>query len=206
MADSSLFIYTRGKVTFYLLVYVDEIIIMCPSSSALQTFITTLANRFSLKDLGELSYFLGVVVQPHPNGLFLCQKKYIHDLLDRAKMTDANSVPTPMVPHPPLTLNDGTPLENPTEYRALVGSLQYLSLTRPDVAFAVNRLSQYMHKPTNVHYAALKRLLRYLNGTSHHGLVIHRNSPLQLHAFCDADWDGDRDSYVYTSGYIVYLG
>lgn len=196
MADFSLFIYNLHKVSIYVLVFVDDIIVMGPSSSALQDFITTLAVHFSLKDLGDLSYFLGVEVLPHPNGLFLCQQKYINDILVRAMMKDAKPVPTPMVTQPSLTLNDSTPLINPTDYRALVGSLQYLSLTRPNVSFVVNRLSQYMHKPTDIHWAALKRLLRYLNGTSHHGLVISRNSPLLLHAFSDADWAGDRDTYT----------
>lgn len=121
-------------------------------------------------------------------------------------MADAKPVSTPMVTHPPLTLSDGIPLPSPTEYRALVGSLQYLSLTRLDVAFVVNRLSQFMHKPSDIHWAALKRLLHYLKGTSDHGITPHRNSPPRLHTYSDADWAGDRDSYVSTTGYIVYLG
>ena len=206
IADSSLFIYKNNNVTFYLLVYVDDIIIMGPSSSVLQVFVTSLAFRFSLKDLGSLSYFLGIEVLPHEHGLFLSQKKYIQDLLDHAKMSNAKPVPTPMATYPPLNLTDGSLLSNPTDYRALIGSLQYLSLTRPDVTFAVNKLSQYMHKRIDLHYVALKRVLHYLNSTSNHGVIIHRNSPPQLHAFCDADWAGDHDNYVSTTGYIVYLG
>ncbi|XP_021729722.1 uncharacterized protein LOC110696676 [Chenopodium quinoa] len=178
---------------------------MGPSTSTLPTFITNLATRFSLKDLGNLSYFLGVEVLPHSHGLLFSQKKFINDILNKAKMTDAKPVPTLMITHPPLNLTDGTPLPNPTEYRALVGSLQYLSLTRTDVSFAINRLSQYLHKPTDVHWAALKRLLQYLNGTFHHGLIFHRYSPIQIHAFCDADWVGDRENYISTTGYIIYL-
>lgn len=104
-----------------------------------------------LNDLGPLSYFLGVEVFPHEQGLFLSQKKYIGDLLARANMSNAKAISTPMVSHPPLTLDDGSPLPNPTEYRALVGGLQYLSLTRMDDAFSVNRLSQFMHRPTDIH-------------------------------------------------------
>ncbi|KAJ0732045.1 putative RNA-directed DNA polymerase [Helianthus annuus] len=98
------------------------------------------------------------------------------------------------------------PLPSPTEYRAFVGALQYLSLTRPDISFTVNKLSQFMHKPTTTHWEALKRLFRYLHGTLNHGIFFRRHSPLQLHAFTDADWAGDRPSYRSTTGYIVYLG
>lgn len=198
--------FRNNGAIIYLIVYVDDIIVTGPSTTTLQDFITNLAVRFSLKDLGALCYFLGVEVLPNTKGLFLSQKKYIEDIFCLENMSDAKPVSTPMVVHPPLNLTDGTPLAVPTDYRALVGSLQYLSLTRLDVAYAVNRLSQFMHKPTDLHWAALKRLLRYLKGTSNYGITIHRDSPLRLHAYSDADWAGDRDTYISTTGYIVYLG
>lgn len=86
-----------------------------------------------------------------------------------------------------------------------MGSLQYLSLTRMDVVFTINRLSQFMHKASTLQWVALRRVLRYLNGTVDKGLLLHRNSRLTLHAFSDADWAGDQDNYVSTC-YIVYLG
>ncbi|KAL8161127.1 hypothetical protein V2J09_012616 [Rumex salicifolius] len=110
--------------------------------------------------MGNLSYFLGVEVQPHPDGLFLSQRKYVTDVLHRAQMTDSKQVATPMCASTELTKNAGYLLSTPTAYRQLVGSLQYLSLTRPDIAFAVNKLSQYMQAPTSAHWASLKRLLR----------------------------------------------
>ncbi|KAL8166276.1 hypothetical protein V2J09_007775 [Rumex salicifolius] len=139
-------------------------------SESVQHLIQNLSNRFSLKDTGNLSYFLGVEVQPHPRGLFLSQRKYITDVLHKANMTDCKPVSTPLNASTRLTRNSGTILASPTEYRMLLGSLQYLSLTRPDVAFAVNKLSQFMHSPTTDHWAALKRLLRFLNGTLDTGL------------------------------------
>ena len=87
-----------------------------------------------------------------------------------------------------------------------MGSLQYLTLTRPDVAYAVNKLSQYMHCPTFDHWSALKRLLRYLSGTLDRGINIYRKSPMILHAFSDADWAGDRDDYTSTMGHVIFLG
>lgn len=127
-------------------------------------------------------------------------------MLNRANITQAKAVSMPMVVNPPLTVDNGSPLPSLTEYRTFVGGLQYLALTRMDVAFSVNILSQFMHKPTDLHWAALHRLLRYLNGTINQGLVIHRDSPLRLHAYTDADWVGNRATYVSTSGHIIYLG
>ena len=127
--------------------------------------------------MGSLAYFLGVEVLAHPQGLFLSQKKYIQDLLCKANMEEAKPVATPMATDPPLTLH-GTLLPDPTSYRQLVGSLQYLGLTRPDDAFAVNKLAQYMQRPTHDHMQALRRVLRYLHGTSHLGLLLYKDTPL----------------------------
>ncbi|KAJ9546340.1 hypothetical protein OSB04_018883 [Centaurea solstitialis] len=97
-----------------------------------------------------------------------------------------------MVTHPPLiNIHDGVPLANLTEYRALVGRLQL------NVAFDVNHLSQYMHQPTNLHSAVLKCLLPYLNGTTHHELILHPTSPHSLHVFRDADWVGSKQLHIY---------
>ena len=203
VSDTSLFILSAHSI--YLIVYVDDIIITGPNSTAITQFVTHLAHRFALKDLGSLSYFLGVEVIPTASGLFLSQRKYILDLLARFGMLEARPAPTPLVVTQSLQAA-GPALDAPTDYRAALGGLQYLTLTRPDVAFAVNRLSQYMHKPTSDHWLALKRLLRYLCGTLDKGITIFRDSPLSLHAFSDADWAGDKDDYISTMGHVVFLG
>ena len=206
VSDASLFILHHSKAPVYLIVYVDDIIITGPNASNVDLFIQSLACRFSLKDLGTLSYFLGVEVTPTVHGLFLNQRKYIIDLLGRLGMADAKPSPTPMVATQTLRATSGTVLEAPTAYRAALGGLQYLTLTRPDVAFAVNKLSQFMHRPTTDHWSALKRLMRYLCGTLEKGITIFRDSPSTLHAFSDADWAGDKDDYLSTMGYVLFLG
>ena len=111
-----------------------------------------------------------------------------------------------MLVYPPLQRLTNTPPCDASNYRSVVGSLQYLSFTRPDISFAVNKLAQFMQSPEEAHWNALKRLLRYLHGTMHFGLQIHRHSPLSIHSFTDADWGGNQDNYVSTSGYLVYIG
>lgn len=93
-----------------------------------------------------------------------------------------------------------------SQYRSVVGSLHYLAFTHPDISYAVTRLSQFMHQPTEEHWQAAKRVLRYLAGTTTHGIFFSKKTPLMLHAFSDADWANDTDDYVSTNGYIIYLG
>ena len=187
-SDTSLFTRATGNNLLYLLVYVDDIILTGNNADLVSQFVTRLAQRFSLKDLGNLSYFLGVEVVPYPSGILLSQRRYIQELLARTHMEQAKPVLTTLPTNSSsLTLSSGSPLSNPTEYRTVVGSLQYLSLTRPDVSFAVNRMSQFMHAPTDEHWQIVKRILRYLCGTINNGLLLYSNSPISLHAFSDAD-------------------
>ncbi|CAL9007689.1 unnamed protein product [Prunus brigantina] len=135
------------------------------------------------------------------------QNAFLHGYLDeeRVNMHEAKPVPTPALSGRRLSISDGDPLPDPTEYRSTVGALQYLTLTRPDIAFAVNQVCQFMHQPTTAHWLAVKRILRYLNGTLTHGL-FYSPSTLFLSAFSDADYAGNPDDRRSTGGYCVYLG
>ncbi|WVZ23444.1 hypothetical protein V8G54_001988 [Vigna mungo] len=198
-ADASLIIYQKLGSTLYLLVYVDDIIVTGSSSTELSNLISTLAARFSLKDLGFLNYFLGVKVIPSAIGLFLSQRKYITDLLHKSGMANTKPASTPLFASAQLLKDSGDLLPCPTEYRALVGSLQYLSLTRPDIAFSTNKLAQFMQHPRTTHWSALKRVLRYLAGSCNKGIFISATGQLTFHAYSDADWAGDKDDYISTT-------
>ncbi|WVZ17419.1 hypothetical protein V8G54_010401 [Vigna mungo] len=178
----------KSGSTLYLLVYVDDIIATESSCTELSNLISTLAARFSLKDLGCLNYFLGFEVISSATGLFLSQRKYITDLLHKSGMANTKRAFTPLFASAQLLKDLGDLLPCPTEYRALVGSLQYLSLTRPDIAFSTNKLAQFMQHPRTTHWSSLKRVLRYLAGS------------------CNKDWVGDKDDYISTTGYLLYLG
>uniref|UniRef100_A0A2N9I0Q9 Reverse transcriptase Ty1/copia-type domain-containing protein n=1 Tax=Fagus sylvatica TaxID=28930 RepID=A0A2N9I0Q9_FAGSY len=166
----------------------------------------SLTADFAVKDLGNLNFFLGVEVIPNSQGAMLSQQRYIMDLLTRTKMVDAKPVTTPMASSTSLSAFDGEPFPNHTLFRSTVGALQYLSLTRPDIAFCVNKLSQFMHKPTLLHWQSVKRLLRYLKLTIQFGIQIYRNSNTSIHAFSDADWAGSKDDRRSTGSYCVFLG
>lgn len=159
-----------------------------------------------MKDLGTLSYFLGLEISSTSNGYYLSQAKYASDLLTRAGITDSKTVSTPLEPNTRLTPLDGTPLSNATLYRQLVGSLVYLTVTRPDIAYAVHQVSQFMSAPRSTHFSALLRILRYVKGTLFHGLYYSANSSLELRAYSDADWAGDPTDRRSTTGYCFFLG
>ncbi|GKV48157.1 hypothetical protein SLEP1_g54985 [Rubroshorea leprosula] len=205
-SDSSLFIFHHAANWLYVLVYVDDILITGSSPKAIDNLITAMGSKFSLKNLGQLDFFLGVEAIQTNSGLFLSQRRYIQDILQRTGMEKAKAASTPLSSTTTLRQLSGHSLTDPTVYRQVVGSLQYLSLTRPDLCFAVNRLSQFMHSPTDAHWQAVKRVLRYLNGTKFHGLLIRPQTSLSLHGFSDADWAGDKDTLISTTGYVMYLG
>ncbi|KAL1214822.1 Retrovirus-related Pol polyprotein from transposon RE1 [Cardamine amara subsp. amara] len=156
--------------------------------------------------MGALSYFLGIEVTRTTSGLTLTQTKYINDLLHRVSMVAAKPVSTPLLDHPVLNATSGPLLADPAEYRSVIGSLQYLLFTRPDIACAVNKLSQFMHQPCEDHWLAAKRVLRYLASTKKMGLFFSASNPMTVHAFSDADWAGNKDNYTSTGAYLVYVG
>jgi hypothetical protein len=205
LVDTSLFIYIRGQVCIYMLVYVDDIIITGTHSHLISSTITTLQHEFPLKDLGPLHYFLGIQVTRHSHGIHLCQKKYIIELLRKAHMDGAKPIKSPCPSGSQLSRYDGEPLSNPTPYRQIVGALQYCTLTRLEISFSVNQLCQHLHHPSSTHWTVAKRVLRYLQGTSDHELH-HTKSHLQLNAFCDSDWAGCPDDRRSTTGFAVFLG
>ncbi|GJU30973.1 ribonuclease H-like domain-containing protein [Tanacetum coccineum] len=189
----------------YLLLYVDDIILTASSTSLLQQLIDSLHREFDMTDLGALNYFLGISVVRHSTGLFLSQRKYALQLLERAHMVNCNPSRTPVDTESKLG-PDGVPVQDPTMYRSLAGGLQYLTFTRPDLSYAVQQICLYMHDPREPHLAALKRILRYVQGTLDLGLHLYASSTTSLVGYTDADWAGCPSTRRSTSGYCVFLG
>lgn len=173
----------------------------------IQSLVHRLQAEFKVKNLGSLGYFLGIQATRDSIGLHLRQSKYISDLLHRTKMAGAKPAPSPCLMGEKLSSQVGEPLslDQATAYRQAVGSLQYCTLTRPDIAFSVNQLCQHMHHPLSSHWTAAKRVLRYLKGTIDLGLWYTKGD-CRLQAFCDADWAGDPDDRRSTTGYAIFLG
>ena len=156
LADAFLFVLHHGSTTVYLLLYVDDIIITGNNSTAISDIISQLSATFELKDLGPLRYFLGLQIDYKKVRLFVHQHKYITDLLHKFQMTDCKAAPTPIATTPPISTDNNDALSDPTPFRSLVGALQYDTFTHLDIAFAVNRVCQFMHKPSTIHFVAAK--------------------------------------------------
>ena len=157
-----------------------------------------------MKDLCLLSYFLGITISCTKDALSLSQSKYILELLDRTNMSGCKPVSSPAAIQK-ISKFDGCTLNDSTQYKSIVGALQYITLTRPNITFAVNQVCQFLQSPTDVHMTTVKRILRYLKGTISFEFVISP-STLQLQVFCDADWVGCPTDRRSTQGYCVFLG
>ena len=203
--DFSLFILRQGSQVAYLLIYVDDIILTASSTALLQQIIASLHSEFDMTDLGALNYFLGISAVRHSTGLFLSQRKYALQLLERAHMANCNPSRTPVDTESKLG-PEGVPVQDPTLYSSLAGGLQYLTFTRPDISYAVQQICLYMHDPREPHFAALKRIMRYVQGTLDFGLHLYSSSTTSLVGYTDADWAGCPSTRRSTSGYCVFLG
>ncbi|KAH9803317.1 reverse transcriptase Ty1/copia-type domain-containing protein [Citrus sinensis] len=205
VSDSSLFIFNNKSILILILIYVDDVIITGNNEKEIQSIINNLSSKFALKDLGNLHYFLGIEVQQFTHDIFLSQAKYTKDHLSKARMQDCSPINTPMAIRSILCSDDNEHVDA-TEYRGLIGSLQYLTYTRPDITFAVNRVSQHFQAPTKANLKDVKMILRYLKGTLDFGLRFLSQSSLKLYAFSDSDWAGCPITRRSTTGFCIYLG
>ncbi|XP_071687633.1 uncharacterized mitochondrial protein AtMg00810-like [Rutidosis leptorrhynchoides] len=156
-------------------------------------------------DLGPLNYFLGITVTRTASGMFLSQKQYATEIIERAGMPTCHPCRTTVKPGAKLTSHSPA-VKDPTLYRSLAGALQYLTFTCPDISYAVQQICLFMHDPREQHMHALKRIIRYIQGTIDLGLQLYASSPTTLVAYFDADWAGFPTTRRSPSGYCLFLG
>jgi hypothetical protein len=204
--DTALFVKSSNEYITILLLYVDDMIITGNDKKGIDLIKNILKKNFDMSDLGFLRYFLGIEVAYSPKGYVLSQMKLASDIIARSGLTDDKRVETPEVINAKMRANDGTPLADPTPYRQLIGSLTYLSITRPDISHAVHSASQFQTAPTTTHMAAVMRIIRYLKDSITKGVFLSSSSPLTLLAYTDSDWGGNPDDRISTTGYCVFLG
>lgn len=205
-ANSSLFYRIQGQSHIYILIYVDDIIVTVNDDEKIDSFIQFLSKELSLKDLDKLHHFLGIEITETKEDLHLNQGQYIRDLLGKAKMSEVKPCPTPFITSSHFSKYDGDPAINGTLYRSIIGALQYITVTRLEISFSVNKVCQFMSNPLDSYWKAVKHILRYLVGTQDHGFYIRKSSHLHLTGFSDSNWATDPDGRRSTTGFCVYLG
>ena len=197
-ADSSLFVKKDISGITIILVYVDDIVI----TGKLKAF---LHRKFAIKDLGILKYFLGIEVAHSTKGIFLNQRKYVLDLLQDNEKLGAKPAETPTKTGGKPD-DEREPFPNVVQYQRLVDRLIYLTITRPDISYAVILVSRFMHVPKVQHMDAVNRILRYLKGSAERGIWMRKNGHTSISAYTDVDWVGCPIDRRSTAGYCIFVG
>ncbi|KAE8708634.1 hypothetical protein F3Y22_tig00110336pilonHSYRG00004 [Hibiscus syriacus] len=205
-ADSSLFVKVNEGKLAIVLVYVDDLIITGDDEAEILQTKENLSVRFQMKELGQLKHLLGLEVDRTHEGIFMCQQKYGKDLLKRFGMLESKLTLMPMEPNVKMCAHEGKDLEDATLYRQLVGSLIYLTLTRPDIFYVVSVMNRYMQNPKKPHLEAVRRILRYVKSTIDYGLLYKKGEDCKLVGYFDADYAGDNDTRRSTTRYVFKLG
>ena len=204
--DYSLFTHSKGSSFIALLVYVDDVAIASNDPQAVSSFITFLNDIFKLKDLGPLKYFLGLEIARSADGILVCQRKYTFEILEDSGLLASKTAKFPMEQNLKLSKDEGVLLSDSTSNRRLVGKLIYLTITKPDLAFYVQILSQFMDKPRQPHLEAAHRVLRYMKNSPAQGLIFSAKLDFHLKGFSDSDWVGCLDTQRSLTGFCVFLG
>ncbi|GAU46710.1 hypothetical protein TSUD_287990 [Trifolium subterraneum] len=189
-----------------ILVYVDDLVLGGTDVEEINSIKRLLDKKFSIKDLGLLKYFLGFEVARSQKGISLCQRKYTLDLIKDTGLLGSKPCNTPMQPQLQLHTASGDPISDPIVYRRLIGRLLYLTHTRPDIAYTVSKLSQFLAKPSTEHMLAAIHVLKYIKQSPDQGLFYKSNSSLKLKGFSDSDWGACPDTRRSTTGFCFYLG
>ena len=204
-SDFSLYVKRTNRGIVLVVIYVDDLIITGDSDADINEVKLLLKQKFEMKDLGELRYFLGIEVIRSPSGIWLLQRQYGLDMLSKYGMTGCKPISVPLEQNVKLNAETGELLEDITMYRRIVGSLIYMTITRPDLSYAVGLVSQFMQAPRKPHLDAARRILRYVKSTLHY-LFYEAGCALQVHGYTDADWAGSVSDRRSTSGFMFSLG
>ncbi|GJY55507.1 retrovirus-related pol polyprotein from transposon TNT 1-94 [Tanacetum coccineum] len=206
LVDPTLFIRREGKELLLVQIYVDDIIFAASTPELCDLFAKIMCSKFKMSMMGKISFFLGLQISQSPRGIFINQSKYALESLKKYGFESCDPVDTPMVEKSKLDEDKEGKAVDPSHYRGMIGTLLYLTASRPDLQFAICMCARYQARPTEKHLNAVKRIFRYLKGTVHRGLWYPKDSSFALTAFADADHAGCQDTRRSTSGSIQLLG
>jgi hypothetical protein len=203
--EHALYVKKNGRNVLLVALYVDDLIFLGSNDQMIEEFKSTMTREFEMTDLGLMRFFLGLEVRQEETGIFISQEKYAKEILKRYKMESCNPASTPMEPGTKLSKFDGGERVEAGKYRSLVGSLRYLTCTRPDISLSVGIVSRFMEEPVYTHWKALKRVLRYIQGIVSLGMFYSNSDKYKLVGYSDSDWCGDIDDRKSTSLYVFFM-
>jgi hypothetical protein len=204
--NQTLFLLRQGKDIVIVQVYVDDIVFGGSSNSLDARFAEDMSREFEMSMMGELQFFLGLQIKQSKEGTFVHQAKYTKDIVRKFKMEDSKAMAMPMSTTTALDVNEEGEHIDQKEYQSMIGSLLYLTVTRPDIQFSVCLCARFQASPRTSHRQAVKRIFRYLCHTPDFGLWYSTSSFLALHGFSDADFVWCRLDRKSTSGTCQFLG
>ncbi|KAJ9535203.1 hypothetical protein OSB04_un001716 [Centaurea solstitialis] len=204
--DKTLFIKREKQDILLVQIYVDDILFGSTKSSLCKDFETLMHKRFKMSAMGELTFFLGLQVEQKKDGIFIHQTKYVHDILAKFGFRDVKPVSTPMEARKQIATDVAGKEVDVHQYRSMIGSLMYLTASRPDIMFAVCVCARFQVQPKESHLQAVKRIFRYLKGQPCLGLWYPNDSSFDLLAYTDSDYGGANMDRKSTSGGCQFLG
>ncbi|KAL4014443.1 hypothetical protein IC575_026645 [Cucumis melo] len=187
-------------------IYVDDIIFGGFPKTLVNNFINIMTSEFEMSLVGELSCFLGLQIKQRSEGMFMSQEKYAKNLVKKFGLDQSQYKRTPAATHAKITKDTvGTAVDHKL-YRSMIGSHLYLKASRPDIAYAVEICARYQSDPCTSHLNAVKRIIKYVHGTTDFGILYSYDTFSKLVGYCDADWAGSADDRKSTSGGCFFLG
>ena len=204
--DTTLFIKRKHNDILLVQIYVDDIIFGSTNDSLCKEFSLDMQSEFEMSMMGELKYFLGLQIKQTQEGIFINQSKYCKELIKRFGMDSAKHMSTPMSTNCYLDKDESGQSIDIKQYRGMIGSLLYLSASRPDIMFSVCMCARFQSNPKQSHLSAVKRIMRYLLGTINLGLWYPKNSTCNLIGYSDSDFAGSKTDRKSTSGTCQFIG
>ncbi|KAE8666843.1 hypothetical protein F3Y22_tig00112490pilonHSYRG00048 [Hibiscus syriacus] len=204
--EHALYIKIKDEDILIVCLYVDDLIFTGSNPSMFNEFKDVMMKEFEMTDMGLMAYYLGIEVKQQNDGIFISQESYAKEILKKFKMENCKPISTPAEYGIKMTKHEEGESVDPTFFKSLVGSLRYLTCTRPDILHAVGLVSRYMESPTTTHFKAAKRILRYLKGTIDFGLFYSVSNDYKLVGYSDSDWGGDIDNRRSTTGFVFFMG
>nr|ABN08974.1 gag-pol polyprotein, putative [Medicago truncatula] len=204
--DKTLFVKKEHGGVMIAQIYVDDIVFGGMSNQMVQHFVQQMQSEFEMSLVGELTYFLGLQIRQMEDTIFISQSKYAKNIVRKFGLDNASHKRTPTATHLKLSKDENGVAVDQSLYRSMIGSLLYLTASRPDITFAVGVCARYQAEPKMSHLAQVKRILKYVNGTTDYGVLYSHSNNSQLIGYCDADWAGSADDRKSTSGGCFFLG